>query len=490
MATLFRWVSTLPLTLFIACGNNVPSPTETGAPELPDEPRPPPNNVLLVLLDDVGVDKLALYGALDDPPLTPVLDGLAAQGVLFQRAYATPICSPTRAALLTGRHPRRTGIGALVRFNDTVDLSDDEVAVPAMLHHSPRAYTSALSGKWHLSALTDASRPAATHPARMGFDWHAGSVNNLRSGTSPLPSGAGYYLWEKNDNGVLGLTDRYATTDSVDDAIAQIGVMAEPWFTLLSLNAAHEPLHVPPPGLTYRPYATDAPDPQLQDALIESIDIELGRLLASIDPDVLAHTTVIIVGDNGTPVQMLPPTSNPRRAKGSPYEAGVRVPLIIAGPMVTQPNTTSAALVQIVDLFPTIAEIAEVPLTGQGAPPLNGPIDGISLLPWLSTPDAPSVRQHIYLERFAPNGRLPERESARAIHDGTWKYLRIEEPGEEPNEVNVTEELYFLVGPLVLDEGPNLLAQGEHAVPPVVLGHLERLRAALADQVANLTADR
>jgi arylsulfatase A-like enzyme len=135
-------------------------------------------NVLLVVLDDVGVDRVAAYGALENPPATPTMDGLAARGVRFDRCWSTPFCSPTRATLMTGRYGFRTGIGVPLREGEK-GLSVEEWSLPRTLNAATKsAYFTAAIGKWHLAG----SAAAVEHPRRMGFEHYAGCPNNQGRG--------------------------------------------------------------------------------------------------------------------------------------------------------------------------------------------------------------------------------------------------------------------------------------------------------------------
>ena len=373
--------------------------------------------MVVVLLDDVGVDKVAAYGAHPSPPATPQLDALAARGMRFDAAYAEPMCSPTRAALLTGRLPHRTGIGGLVEgHRPDPALSPDEVLLPALLGRA--GYASALAGKWHLGKWSDPAT-GPDHPRRAGFGWAGGSYENLRAHETPdpvRPDRRGYAHWEKTVNGVPTWVDQYATSAVVDDAIAQAGSMPRPFFLYVALNAAHEPLHTPPPSLT--PSLRGAPPvgPIAQvNAAVEAADTELGRLFAALPPD----TVVFVLGDNGTDDFGVAPPWDPRQSKGSLLEGGVHIPLVVAGPGVAHGVATQ--LVHVVDVFATIAAMG-----GAGAPP--APIDGVSLQGILADPAAPAVREVVLAEKFSPNGPPPYASRTRMARDARYKLVVVEGP--------------------------------------------------------------
>ena len=359
-------------------------------------------NVLLVVLDDIGVDGVAAYREGTAPAPTPTLDGLAARGVLFRNAYAAPSCTPTRAALHTGRHGFRTGIGS-----PPGQLSLAETALPEIL---PSTYASALIGKWHLGG--GRNQPNAT-----GWDHFAGS----RSGAV-----ADYYNWSKTTNGQTTTSTNYATSENVDDAIAWIRAQSSPWVLSLNFNAPHSPYHEPPAALHTYDLTGQRPrqNPKLfYRAMLQALDTELGRLLTSLGSTTLANTNVIVLGDNGTPNNIL---DLPFRApgKGSVYEAGVNVPLIVAGPSVVSPGREVTGLVHAVDLFHSIAELVGV--DARAAVPANVPLDGISIVPYLRNATQAPLRELLYVEQFGNNT-----DDQRAARGSRYKLIEFVDAGGE-----------------------------------------------------------
>jgi arylsulfatase A-like enzyme len=449
-----RHAASLLLLALLACG-------------APEGGPPPSGNVLLLILDDIGTDKVGAYAEHPHPAPTPNIDALAARGVLFRNAYAPPMCSPSRAALLTGRLNRRYGLGkALATRKGEFELPLDEVTIPEMLAHGPHTYASSAVGKWHLASAESPS--GYRHPLASGFPWYAGAFGNVRN--TKLEGPEDYFHWRKDTNGRIAWTSTYATTDTVDDALARIDAMPEPWFLWVAFNAAHYPLHEPPAGLySGQPLLTPA---DAYHAVVEALDREIGRLLASVDSEVLARTTVILVADNGTPKAVVTAPRNPAHFKRTLYEGGINVPLIVVGPEVARPGSESAALVHVVDVLPTVAEIAGVDLAAlrrADGGPLE--IDGRSLLPFLRDPDAPSRHATVYQDFFTPNGDGPYRHDEAAIRDERWKLLR---------EAGGAEEFFDLRGRD--DDGPNLLGHldAEQRAAYARLGaELERTERAL-----------
>ena len=380
-------------------------------------------NVLLIIADDLGVDRVGAYAEHPDPGHTPVIDQLATEGVLFRNAWSNPFCSPTRATLLTGRHSFRTGIGTYIDHIASQELDIDEATIPKLL---PPGYRSAAVGKWHLSAseLSDLQ-----HPLLLGFEHHHGSISNLPFGDGEQA----YFNWEKSVDGVLTQCTTYATTDSVDEALTLIEQFGQqPWFVWLAFNAPHRPYHRPPAALHTFDLPPDIADdpPLFMKAMTEATDTEMGRLFASMDPTVLANTVVIFVGDNGTEAGGVTAPFLPGKAKGTVYEGGVNVPLIITGPGVVQ-GAECRALVEGTDLFATVLE-----LVGS----VSSAEDSISLVPYLSGPGQASIRPWVYAERFLPNGSPFLLSWLRAVRDVRHKLIRV-----ESKTVLLKEELYDLI---------------------------------------------
>ncbi|MBA2319582.1 MAG: sulfatase-like hydrolase/transferase [Deltaproteobacteria bacterium] len=432
---------------------------------------PPGGNILLIVLDDVGIDKIGAYGYHPTPAHTPTIDALAAQGVLFEQAYALAACSSTRAALLTGRHARRTGMGDVADYFITdYSLPHEEVLIPEMLRESELAYTSVASGKWHLAV--DSAPEPFRDPLDQGFARYAGTVENLPLRIDLSEPEGTYYLWDRNEEGSVAPVEGYATTVQVDDAVERILAVPEPWFGYVALNAAHGPLLLPPPDDLYTvELPAESTQGDIVAAILEAADTEIARLLASIPPDVLARTTVMVLGDNGTAdIAILPPW-DPQRSKNTLYEGGVRVPLIVAGPLVTQPGTRSPSMVHVVDVLPTLAEIAGVDATAlvgsDGAPIL---LDGSSFLSLVRDPAGAPIRDRVYTEKLAPNGPPPyTKQDVRMLRDANHKLI-----------VNLRTDTveFFALTAGVVDEGPNLLAS-DVPLSAVDLEAFERLDAEL-----------
>lgn len=387
-------------------------------------------NVLVIIADDVGVDKTSAYGPDTTGPGTPNIDALAARGLLFRNAYATPTCSPTRATLLTGRLPSRHGIGRWIYADDGAEAVElEELSLAEALRHAPRCTSTGWLGKWHMVGFH--REHPARHPVQQGFDRYAGSLANPNEdvASDPKKSDDGYFRWEKTTDGARAWTDAYMATDTTDEALQFVRTHPEPWVAVVAYNLAHVPLHVPPGELNLTGATEDSSDLDKYHAMVAALDAEVGRLLGGLPEDVSARTNVIYLSDNGTVATYIEPPWNPARAKGSVYDGGVRVPMIMAGPRVPFAGVETEALVHVADLFPTILEIEGVDpgtLTIEEGPRTGEPVrlDGRSLLSLLADPGGAGPREHVYTEGFYPNGLgLPEYH-LRMVRDADWKLIR------------------------------------------------------------------
>jgi len=413
------------------------------------------HNVLLLLADDLGTDKVAAYDEHPDPPVTPRIDQLASEGVLFRNAWSNPVCSPTRATLLTGRHARRHGVGSVIEPLDTTYmLPYEEELIPELLHEGHTPYETMWLGKWHLASFV--SEDNHLHPTLSGFTRFTGSLANLDADPDSLGP-YDYNWWLKTQDYLTLEHDQYATTDSVNDALEAIETMVEPWFLGVSFNAPHLPLTPPPIELHTGGFLISTSDEvDLYDAMVEAMDTEIGRLLDSMDRDVASRTTVIFMGDNGTPSHAILPPRERLEDKGSMYEGGINVPLIVTGPDVAVAGSEVSALVHATDVFSTTMHTAGVPRSQ-----LANPVDAQTLIPYLMNPELSGMRDKVYSERFVPFGTEGDPESEMlAVRDERYKLVVI---WDEPHDLFV--DRFFdlqdshVDGEDILDGGPLTSAQ-------------------------------
>jgi arylsulfatase A-like enzyme len=396
-------------------------------------------NVLVIVLDETGVDKLAIYNPPGPTPPTPNLTAIAQGGVRFTNAYANPLCSPTRATLMTGRYGFRTGFGN----NGSYSLPLNEVSIAELLTNGfpgePQQYVCGAFGKWHLGA-----KPM--HPVQQGFARFSGAMGNVDNHFSwSLVTADSTGSTITTVGSLTGPFDETTFTASVvtQEALTWINAQSEPFCAYVAFNPPHPPFQVPP--LTLVSTATQdqitslghAPGDKLMNPkddlahgwLLEAVDTEIGRLINGISPFLLANTTIFIVGDNGTPRQVIrvPPFQG-THAAGTVYQQGTLVPLVVAGQLVTAASATSTGLVNTVDVWQTIAAITGAQL------PSEVVIDGVSFRHLLDDPSLASTRTGAFVQLYSPLGRYvpnPDqpppgvKSHARGMNDGTYKYIRL-----------------------------------------------------------------
>ena len=301
-------------------------------------------NILLIIGDDIGIDPFngfASYG--NQKAQTPTLDKLAQNGLFFAQVYANPLCSPTRATILSGQYGFRTGVVRLPTTNaGGIPLTTTSIQQFIEQKTSNR-YADAVIGKWHLS---DNTNGGSSNPNNMGIDYFAGFMGGAVQD---------YSNWTKVINGQTTNATTYTTTDFTDESINWIKKQTKPWFLWLAHNAAHTPFHTPPSNLI----STQPTNTNLSKYLsaIEAMDREINRLLQNIPKEQLDNTVIIFLGDNGTPESVAQSPFTSATAKSSLFEGGIRVPMIISGKGVSRKGIDTS-LINTTDLFATIADLA------------------------------------------------------------------------------------------------------------------------------------
>ena len=326
------------LIIFISCENQPVNSFE--ASEKPGGALP---NILLVIADDMGKDAFPNYTEGQEKPQLPILNNLMAGGITFDNLWTYSVCSPTRASILTGKLGHHTGVMEVEQ-----DISLNEESLHDFLKDQTNgSYDTALIGKWHLSnTITD--------PNSMGVDYYSGIIGG---GVSS------YTNWNRVTSGQRERVATYTTTEFSNQAVQWISQRSKPWFLWLAYNAPHTPFHLAPTNLHNQGNLSEDetmieenPLPYYFSA-IEALDAELGRVIESI-PNGLENTIVIFLGDNGTPSQVVQSPYRTRRAKGSIFQGGINVPMVISGVGVTRKGEREDALIQSTDLFTTIAQMA------------------------------------------------------------------------------------------------------------------------------------
>jgi len=326
------------------------------SPAFPEEKRP---NVLLILTDDQGYGDLRSTG--NEKIDTPSLDKLAKQSTRFERFLVSPICTMTRASLLSGRYYLRTGVAGASKGLETMRSS--EVTIAEMLRDS--GYATACFGKWHLG------EHYPNHPRGQGFDEFFG-----------MPQGHwdNYFDPELEHNGKMVKTKGYITDVLTDRAIAYLEEeREEPFFCYLAYNAPHTPLQVP--DRYFDKYKGRGFENRIAAiyGMVDNLDENIGKLLGRLDELNLAENTLVIfLSDNGAEgPQGSRYNTGMRGMKGKVHEGGMRVPCFFRWPGRIAPGKVIEPIAAHFDLLPTLAEMCKAEL------PKTNPLDGRNLSPLL-----------------------------------------------------------------------------------------------------------
>lgn len=382
-------------------------------------------NVILMIADDLSPDYFGFYENHVDTVDVPHIRAMLNKGVRFKNLMSNPVCSSTRTTILTGRYSFRTGVGGIVG-SSSGQIDTSEKTIPRLLKlHNPQLSTANI-GKWHLSQPNPPIN--LTFPNVMGYDLFQGPFIGAISS---------YTNWTKYTNGMPATVTHYATSENVDDALLWIQTQAgHPFFLWLAFNAPHDPLHLPPAGLhsyttlSGTPADINAHPKNYFKAMIQALDHEMGRLFDSLQSmNRLDSTDIIFIGDNGNTPRTAQITDT-GRAKGTIYQYGVHVPLIVSGPSVVNPGRVSDALINTADIFSTVLELfGDTNWTSQI--PLSKPVDSKSMIPIIKD-QAASIRPWSFCEIFK---LATDADDGKAIRNNEYKLLRFN---------NGTEEFYNL----------------------------------------------
>ena len=367
-------------------------------------PAANPPNVVLINCDDLGYGYLGCYGS--TLCKTPRLDRMAAEGVRFTDFYvSSPVCSASRAALLTGAYHERVGIRAALGPADGKGLAPTETTIAELL--KGRGYATGMAGKWHLGGR------GSQLPTHHGFDEFLGLPYSADMWPyhpespklfPPLP------LIEGDRRVKVGLTpddQRGLTTQFTDRAVAFIRRNRQrPFFFYLAYNQPHVPLFV-------ADAARDRSAPGIYAAVMAEIDQSVGRVLDAIrDEGLDERTLVIFTSDNGPWLSYGDHAGSAgplREGKGTCYDGGIREPFVARWSGTIPPATVRREPAAAIDILPTLAGLVGAPL-----PPL--PIDGVDIAPLLrSDPGAASPHDALFF--YYEKGQL------QAMRSGRWKLL-------------------------------------------------------------------
>ncbi len=372
-----------------------------------------PPNVLVILTDDHGYGDISAYRPNADIR-TPHLDRLATEGMLFtsMRANAT-VCSPTRAALLTGRYPDRVGVPGVIRTQVDNSWGYLDPNVPTLANLLKGAgYHNAIVGKWHLG-LQD-----TTTPTRRGFDFFHGFLGDMMdSYTDHLRHGVNYL--RKNDEVVEPTghaTDLF--TGWAIDYLRERSRTGGPFFLYLAYNAPHFPIEPPAVWLERVRARQPGLDPKraANVAFVEHLDDAIGRVLATLRETGLERSTLVMfTSDNGGSLSHAQNNDPWRDGKQSHYDGGLRVPFIVRWPDRVAAGSRSDYAGLTFDMFATALDVASVPLPAD--------IDAVSLTSILTGGPLPPPDRELYFVR-REGGRPYGGKSYHALIRGDWKLLQ------------------------------------------------------------------
>ncbi|GAB6185258.1 hypothetical protein JCM17478_07600 [Thermopirellula anaerolimosa] len=388
----------------------------------------PPPNVLLILTDDQGWGDLGCFGAKDLD--TPNLDRLAAGGMRMTNFYANcPVCSPTRAALLTGRYPESVGVPGVIRThprNSWGSLNPNAKLLPAIL--AERGYATAIVGKWHLGLAP------GDDPNSRGFEFFHGFLGDMMDDYwTHRRHGLNYMRQDQRVIDPAGHASDLFSDWACDYlrtwAAREQSPSGRPFFLYLAYNAPHVPIQ--PPTEALAAYRHRHPDASAERAglaaLIEHMDAGIGRVLNTLRELGLEEKTLVLFSsDNGGQLNVGASNGPYRDGKGTVYEGGIRVPMIARLPGRISAGTQSDAVALTMDLFTTVLDAAGIPKPPEA--------DGVSLMPILTGNAKETPERDLFWVRLE-QGRW-----IWAARRGNWKLVRPLPPKDRP----ARDELYDL----------------------------------------------
>ena len=369
-------------------------------------------NIVLILADDLGYGDLSSYGARDIQ--TPHIDELIQNGLRFNNFYAnSPVCSPTRAALITGRYPSMVGVPGVIRTHGSDSwgyLDPSAITMPQVLKQA--GYHTALVGKWHLGL------ESPNVPGDKGFDFFKGFLGDMMDDYYTHDRHGINYMRENED--VIDpeghATDLFSNWAA--EYIHQRSESDAPFFLFLSYNAPHTPIQ-PPEEWVDR---VKEREPDISDhrarlvALIEHMDFGVGNVINALrDSGEDENTIVVFTSDNGGQLNVGAYNGPLRDGKQSVYEGGLKVPTTIVWPGVIDPGSQTEYMALSMDLFPTFVEAAGLEVTHY--------IEGVSMLPLLRGVSNDQVERDLFFSRREGGTRYGGK-TIEAIRRGEWKLLQ------------------------------------------------------------------
>jgi len=375
------------------------------SPSNAQEPAKKPN-ILFLLIDDLGFTDVGFNGG---DIKTPHIDKLAKSGAKFTAHYVQPVCSPTRAALMTGRYPMRHGLQVgVVRPWAQYGLPLEERTLAQALRHA--GYFTAIIGKWHLGHFQ-----REYLPTMRGFDHQYGHYNGALDYFTHIRDGG--FDWHRNDK--VNRDEGYTTTLLGDEAVRLIDKHdpKTPMFLYMPFNAPHTPLQALPEHLKHYEHVKDKTR-RTYSAMVHAVDEQIGRIIAALEKKgMLENTIIIFSSDNGGPIALGATNGILRGGKAGLYQGGVISASFAAWPGRIKGGTTIAEPMHMIDWYPTLIKRAG------GSLEQKLPIDGIDIWPVL-TEGKKSPHEDILIN-VTPNGG--------ALRKGDWKIILNGNAKDDPD---------------------------------------------------------
>lgn len=433
-------------------------------------------NVIVILADDLGWADVGFHGS---PIATPSIDRIAEEGIQLDRYYTAPMCTPTRAMLLTGRDPIRYGL-AYEQVNPW-----DAAGVPSGVHFMPESfkaagYQTAMVGKWHLGHTAE-----TFHPNQRGFDHYYGHLNTaIDYWTHTRRKGLD---WQRNGESIR--EDGYVTDLQGAEAARLIRERdaSKPLFLYVAFNAPHNPMQAPEALIEkYAGLDDEKPEPgylkaisplprgarphfanyrQIYAAMVESMDLAIGQILSALDEEGIADNTVVLFTSDNGGFNIFGADNTPLRGqKAQSFEGGVRVTAAMRWPGQLAAGATSQQMITAMDVFPTLAEATGIEAQNPE------PFDGSSLWSELRSGTTTARTKDLFLVSEVP---IPG-QTFYAAYSGAWKLIEVDRPGplptlrhlfkieEDPNE----ERDLAADHPEIVKELANKLAAWRSTEPP------------------------
>lgn len=369
-------------------------------------------NVILFLADDLGYGDIGVHG--NTVVKTPHLDAFAGESIEWERFYVTPVCAPTRASMMTGRHNFRTGVTDV--FGTGCEMADDETTVAELLRTA--GYATGLFGKWHLGDEAHQS------PTQRGFDetltFHGCAMAQDQ-----------YFNPTLLRNDVPEQHEGYCLDVFTDAAIAFMKAHRDgPFFLFLPSNLIHTPLVAPDAIVAQYDNLGLIESTQKTYAMVQNLDDNFGRLRQALkDLGIEDDTLLMATSDNGpcsgsNPVERH--MAGLHGLKGTVYENGIRVPCFMRWPNGLEGEGTRKQMAAHIDVLPTIAEACGLSL------PTESKVDGISLMPFLREPDSPGADRDVIFQW--DSGQIPRRGHAYCVVNQRYKLVQpcgMDSPGQQ-----------------------------------------------------------